>query len=510
MDKKKLYLIGQYLTFGFIIFLFIYFRLRPILLESVGYTYDQGRDFLKAAEIVMDKNPVFIGPTTGINGIFHGAWWFYLMALAFLLTGGIPIGFYYLNFFIHFFSFIIFILFAKRYYGFLTSAILATIVATSGIFITTSIFIANNVMAIPSVLMVCITTLLVLKGTYNIRIPKTKLSIPILLLLGMSLGFVAEFEFAYGLMLIPVYIVLSIIFNYQKKIFNTYSDLMYFFSGLTIPFIPRLLFELKNNFPQVKVLLNFIIEPKYFTPKPYYQIFQDRVNIFKGYFDSLFMTDTIKIFIVVSIVVFILLRVIRKEISIKREFMFLISLVASLFFVSTLYKDTFWGYYYDGIQYIFIFILGFFFSFYSSKTNYFDYAKISILVVFFIFSVTHIMQDLKKPIVYDGIQVQEDIVGYIQSEVGGNSEYCVKIYTPPVIPYTYNYLFLYNNVSKDIPKPAEDWVDNQCWFILEYDDYVERKQTWIKNNIPEQSKKRKHKQIKDVTVELWTTKEYDK
>jgi hypothetical protein len=57
-----------------IISIYLILRIKPLLAHSVAYTYDQGRDMMKAAEIVLYKNPTFIGPTTGIEGLFHGAW----------------------------------------------------------------------------------------------------------------------------------------------------------------------------------------------------------------------------------------------------------------------------------------------------------------------------------------------------------------------------------------------------------------------------------------------------
>jgi hypothetical protein len=77
---KKIYI----LLFFTVLVLSLYFRLKPIYLQNIPYTYDQGRDFLKAQEIVLYKNPTFIGPTTGIMGIYHGAWWYYLLSFAFL------------------------------------------------------------------------------------------------------------------------------------------------------------------------------------------------------------------------------------------------------------------------------------------------------------------------------------------------------------------------------------------------------------------------------------------
>ena len=74
-----------------IVSVFLLLRMKPLLAHSVAYTYDQGRDMMKAAEIVIYKNPTFIGPTTGIEGLFHGAWWYYYLTIPFMFFGGNPI-----------------------------------------------------------------------------------------------------------------------------------------------------------------------------------------------------------------------------------------------------------------------------------------------------------------------------------------------------------------------------------------------------------------------------------
>jgi hypothetical protein len=82
---KHLQRIGreQVLLLG-IILLFLWVRAPSIWHHEVIFTYDQARDFLAGARIIIDKNPVFIGPTTGIGGLFHGAWWYYFTAVIYL------------------------------------------------------------------------------------------------------------------------------------------------------------------------------------------------------------------------------------------------------------------------------------------------------------------------------------------------------------------------------------------------------------------------------------------
>ncbi|MCL4364306.1 hypothetical protein M1328_03645 [Patescibacteria group bacterium] len=115
MDKLKT------IVFLVLVGIFIYLRLGPILNQTVPYTYDQGRDFLKAQEMIKDKHLTFIGPTTGIQGVFHGAWWYYFLAPLYLIFNGWPQGYYLGLFFINLIVNLWFFRFLKRDYGFLTA-----------------------------------------------------------------------------------------------------------------------------------------------------------------------------------------------------------------------------------------------------------------------------------------------------------------------------------------------------------------------------------------------------
>jgi len=97
-----------------ILFFYLLIRFYNLLSHDVVYTYDQGRDFLKTTEVFLYKNPTFIGPTTGIMGLYHGAWWYYILGVPFFLTRGNPIAFYYFIFLITFFYQSFIFLFPKK------------------------------------------------------------------------------------------------------------------------------------------------------------------------------------------------------------------------------------------------------------------------------------------------------------------------------------------------------------------------------------------------------------
>ncbi len=503
MRGKKFHVGIQIAIFLFVIILFSYFRLKPIYFQTVGYTYDQGRDFLKAAEIVLYKNPTFIGPTTGIMGIYHGAWWYYLLSVGFFIFNGLPIGFYYLNFFIQLSVLIAVLIFAAKRFDSLTQIILGLIIATAPYLIFTNILLANNVMAMPPFLFLLITTILLLEKKFTAKVMRKTVNLPLFFLAGLFLGFTAEFEFAFGLLLIPVYILSVFVFNFLTQSFTKARHYLYFALGLGMVFLPRLLFEIKNNFGQLRTMIGFITNPQYHTPKPFKDIFDHRIMLFDGYYGGIFINDIVKIFVSLTIVIFLWI-VVKKRKKISIPFAYLITLGVLLFLISLIYKDTFWPYYYDGIQYLFILVIGYVLAAETSSLkivqNILKYIVIGLLLIF---TLLKLKLDFASPKVFDGIQVQQEIVKYIHDHEPNKTTYCVRVYTPPVIPYTYDYLFLYSEIKDGIKTPSREWQNKQCWFILESDDYKERKQKWIDENIPKNGIKVSGKTIKDVEIQLW-------
>ncbi|OGK21207.1 hypothetical protein A3C98_02215 [Candidatus Roizmanbacteria bacterium RIFCSPHIGHO2_02_FULL_37_15] len=485
--------------FTFVIFLFCYFRLKPLYFQTVGYTYDQGRDFLKAAEIILDKNITFIGPTTGIQGLFHGAWYYYLLLIPFIIFKASPIGFYYFNFFIQLLSFLFFAYFLKKFFGPLVALIISVIVSTSPYFIFTSTFIGNNIFVLPFFLAFLLVNFLLIEDKVN----KFKL---FLLISGLLVGFITEFELAFGLFLIPSYLLFIIFLKKLRSIYFQKKNFLFVLIGLIIPFIPRLLFELKNNFMQTRNFFIYLTSLNTQISRSFGQILQERVNLFYGYFNSLFLNDTaLKVFLIF----FILLIYFFSEFRIKKYYQsihFFILLSALLFFLSSLSRtDFFWENYYEGIQYLILLILALALTI-DIKINLFlfNFAKINLLIILLIISLNSILKDFKvKPNSFGTLKQLSQIIYFIHSNENKKSNYCVKVYTPPVIPYTYNYLFLYEKLSKNIPTPQSDWVNSKCWFIIEPDDNKERRAQWLNKNIPRLAKTAKETVIDDIEVVLF-------
>ncbi|MCX6731216.1 MAG: hypothetical protein NTZ55_05190, partial [Candidatus Roizmanbacteria bacterium] len=345
--KKVLYAV----LFCIFCALFIYYRIPSLLAHYVAYTYDQGRDFIAGANIISLHKIPFIGPTTGINGLFHGSWWYYLLALPYILFKGAPIGYYWFNFVIHFVLLVIFMIFLKKEFGSLTSLLFGILIVVAPYFTFISLFAGNNVMVLPSLLIFLISNYYLFTSKKN--------SLPLLFITGFSLALVGEFELSFGIFLVPLYFIGIIMFHSLRKKIITKSGLFFLF-GLAAGFMPRILFELKNSFTQTKVLLSFLFHPKlYSAASPYLSRVSERWILFKGYYFEMFSERYFAYVFIISICIIAgitLLAVLRKKSKIEPIFFFYVYLLGGLFFLATLYKDFFWKNYYEGIHYIFLFV----------------------------------------------------------------------------------------------------------------------------------------------------------
>ncbi|MDE2591050.1 MAG: hypothetical protein KGL95_15440, partial [Patescibacteria group bacterium] len=70
-----------------------------LLLRTVGlstgnmlFLYDNGHDLLFVKKLAVDHKPLLVGSvSSSIEGYFHGVFWFYMLAIPFILGKGNPV-----------------------------------------------------------------------------------------------------------------------------------------------------------------------------------------------------------------------------------------------------------------------------------------------------------------------------------------------------------------------------------------------------------------------------------
>jgi len=481
-----------------ILLLFCYFRLKPIFFQTVPYTYDQGRDFLQAQEIMRDKHFTLLGPTTGIPGIYHGVWWYYFLAIPYFFSRGNPLGFLLFLFLVALVQTILFSWFLKREFGVIPALMFATLVAISPYFIGMSFFAISSVQNLP-------VLLFLFYATHQFLKKKAPL---FLFLIFLALGFSFESEVPFGLFLIPSYISTIFLTRQFKLFFNSPKKVAFAVCGLIIPMVPRILFELRHSFLQTKAVLAYLSKPVFYNPHSFQSIFSERTTVFLHYYLVLFPDSNLVLaWLTLLITLFGLIYGYKKLNQHPRLYLnFLGSLFVSMFLLSLFYKDTFWANYFEGLSYYYIIFIAL-----ASSMLILERKKTLaalpwlLLCLLLLVGVFNLVQNIRTsaPKKIEGMREQLTVVKKIYNQEKNNS-FCVRIYTPPVIPYTYRYIFDYYAASHHFQLPQDTFVKGRCWYIIERDEYAFRVDDWRKQNIPRNSTLIQKEGISDnVRIELW-------
>jgi hypothetical protein len=487
-----------YALTALLLVLFCYFRVKPILLQTFPYTFDQGRDFLKTERIVREHHLAFYGPPAGgAGGMSHGVWWYYELLIPYVLSGGLPEGFSYFIFSVMLVSTFAYMWFLQREFNRLSAIFFLLLTTFSPYAIFSSFFPINSVMTIPFILLFSMSFYYFIK-TRNPRYA---------LLFALSAGFIFEAEVSFGILLFPSILATLFMTRNYPKFIKSRQVLKYVCVGLTIPFAPRVLLEIATQFLQTRGLIFGLLNTSE-PVKPGDNVMLERLNLFKNYYYSLFPTYAIELTIssLILIVVAFMLVIRMKKSAHRSHFSFSFFIPLMLFFASLLStKHSFWANYLEGIQYFFIILItAGFYVLNTSKIKIFrivSYASLFILI--FILGQTVQSEILsKKPIQMEGLRRHLKTLDAIY-QLSENKRPCIRIYTPPVIPHTYFYLFgVYTR--RGLPTPTTEFTNKRCYYIMERDEYQFRPDEWRKNNIPQGATQLRSVTINpDVTIEVW-------
>ncbi len=484
-----------------LVFLFFYFRIIPIINQTVPYTYDQGRDFLKAQEIILYKNPTLLGPTTGIMGLYHGVWWYYFLSVPFIMFNGWPTGFLIFILAVSFIQVFLFYLFIKKEFDPTVALIFLGLIASSPYMIGMSFFAISSILVLPFILSFLFSLYQFIKTKKNLYI----------FLVFLSLGFIFEAELPAGIFTIPAFLISLVLLRQTKRFFARKINFLYAFVGLIIPIAPRIVFEAIKGFPQTKVVIKYITQPTLHTPKPIMALIPDRISMFTYYLKSLFVYDGWLLAAVILLTASVGLTIGYRKINKEQRlfFNFVATTVFFLLVLSCFYKDSFWLNYYEGLTYYFALLTVFGIYGFSKKGKKFALIPAATLSIILIVNIVKFSQNLsdKKPVENVGLRSIDRTVNYLYDVNKGN-RFCLRIYTPPVIPHTYNYLLSYYARIKKIPEPDQGYINDQCWYIIENDPFQFRIDQFRKDHIvPGATLIKTHRMDGNVNIELWKSPE---
>lgn len=402
--------------------------------QILGFYFDQGRDALVIWNFWHKGDIFLVGPTTGIEGILRGPWYYWLIAPFYLLGGGDPVWpavfLAFLTIVANLFVFII----VKKIAGHWAGVFAVTIASISYYLVLASRWLSNPTP------MLLISTLLVL-GMYLAMEGKKWAWVLIGAVLGMAMQFGSAAEVFY----FPAVLLFAF---WQRK--NLPSKKIIFLSLLMIlfAFVPQIIFDFIHNGVLSTAIKKFIFEKESFKLS-FWEIIQARLPFYEDVFSSKIFPSARLPWKIFGFIAFASLLFNFKLLWNKKHFKFLLILLVSplvgmLFFQGN-YGNVY-DYYFTGYYLIFIIIFSILiYIFLSGPLRW-------ILIGIFLFVFLNQNLVLDKNYVVAGVDGPNNIKlgNQVQSVnwVFDNAEKRIKefnvdVYVPPVIPYAYDYLFLW-------------------------------------------------------------------
>lgn len=246
------------------------------LSDNLLFGMEQGRDALKVRGIYELKDIVLIGPKTDIDGLFHGVWYYYLLAFIYWTVGGNPMFAATALTFIGSFTCVVVYFIARELDIRKSISLLASLlVAVSYNPIIYSRWLSN---VSPSIL---IASLFFLSILMLLKRKDEKYWIPVF----ASFALLFHFELLHGLYALVVLLIL--IPKYAIKLGGRHflrGSLLFFL--IQLPFI---VFELKNSFILSKGILKYLTHSN-LTSNPF-----ETLSIYiRGFLDETYLTFAAK------------------------------------------------------------------------------------------------------------------------------------------------------------------------------------------------------------------------
>lgn len=422
------------------IILFLAFVARSYrVTEFLGFWFDQGRDALVISNLLHNGKFFLIGPTTGVEGIFLGPFYYYLMAPFYALGRGNPI--YPAIFFALLSTAAIYLMYrlARRYVGHWAGIIAAVLYAFSFQFIGYNRWLANPA-PLPFFAVAALwgVTSLVYSDRRWWLWP----------LLGLALGLSLQLEAASATFFLPVVITLLVV--YRKKLVVNSQKIIFLISSFGATLLPQLLFDFRNQHILLNSFYKFLVSEKSFQPAVI-AFFSQRLRFYYEVFTNKFVlhSQTALPFVVLTLLMLVVVwRKLPQPFTKILLFWWATPVVILLFYHGN-YGQV-WDYYFTGIYPALCILIGSIYAlFFINQKNALKWLPV-VLVAVILGQNLQIDFDYfyRKPIApYIGLSSEIAAVDWVYQDAG-NTPFNTDAYVPPVIPYAYEYMFQWRGLTK--------------------------------------------------------------
>lgn len=437
-----------------------------------GFYFDQGRDAKVIWDLIHHKKFFLIGPTTGIEGIFLGPAYYYLLVPFYFIGSGNPVfpavglallcvaGIYLLY------------RIASQYFNIQTGLLAALLVAFSLELVQAHRWLSNPT---PLYLTSAIAVFLLLRIVHG---SKSGLD---WLIFGLALGISLQFEAASAVFFLPATLAVGILFH--RSVSWQFKNLVHLAFAFLITLLPQLIFNFRHNNILVLAFRQFLVTEKSFAPSGS-DFYPTRL---KFYFDSFAhkLTLDTQPAIVITCLLLVLAVLVWKRLPQKPLRVLLIWLITPLVFL-LMYRGNYgyvWGYYFTGVYFIFMLLVA------AVLVYTYSFTKIpfrkglvgAVIAYLVIWNGYHLYHYLRaNPDGDTAIMLGSSLaaVDWVYQDAGARS-FNVDVYVPPVISHAYDYLFLWRGTTRATGLPSTIQVP-LLYTLYEVDPpHPERLEAWL-------------------------------
>ncbi len=464
MFKQKIY-------YGLVIIILLFACFVRVyrLNDLVGFYYDQGRDALVIWNLIHDHKFFLIGPTTGVEGIFLGPFYYYLITPFYWLGNGNPVWPATFLGLLNVAGIYIVFAIARKYFD-NTSAILTAFIMSISYYLVIAHRWLSNPTPLPFFSALAVWSILQIINS------KDQKYWP---MLGLLMGLSLQLEAASATFFIPaVAIILAI--NHDRlrtKPIWILSGILVFISTL----LPQLVFDFRHDHILYKSFYSFLIAEKSFRPE-LFAFLQQRLIVYQNIITNLFWATqkNSEIFIVLCVVSAVM---VKKKLFSKEYLALsvwcLTPLAILLFYHGN--KGYLWDYYFTGIFPFLILMITRIMVLMAQRYFVVKLVAPVMLIALSYLNFLPIYTALTKNIHAAGnISLGSSVlaVDWIYKDTK-TRPFNVDVYVPPVISYAYDYLFLWRGTTKFHTLPS-DQREPALYTLYEIDPpHPERLEAWL-------------------------------
>lgn len=445
----------------------IVLRVYLVLRDSVPFAYDMGRDLLWSKDIAFYHIPTLIGPAASIWGIYFPPFWYYFLAPFLIISNGNPLSAVFaVSVAVILSGLLSFVLFRKVLGSFFAFTLMVLILFSSNLINISTFAFHANLLPLLTVLMIYFCFLAVAKNPSFIA----------LALFVTSVMFSADPAPAVVFSFVPV--VVFIFFKLYKAA-NFFKVLLHSIIAYTIPFIPQIIFELRNNAIETRSLIGYFsgTNPSLSGQLPFVPRALNRLEVFLDFFSANF-TGSYKplgllLLVAATFGVYRSFKLIKNQ---KVKILLSINLlcVLSAFLIYTvLFTVEVKNWYLYGLSIPTAFLIVF--ALYSFKKN-----KLLIFIFLSIYLTVNLLHFFNWEKRFLGLSDPAQLVNQllatdtIYKDVKDN-QFSVYVFTPPIYDLNYQYLIWWQGARLKKGLPSEfAYLPNQP-------EYVRNKQNYSQN-----------------------------